>query len=277
MKVALVQLCSGDDPSANLIETRAWIAKAAQAGAEFVLTPEVTNCVSSSRKRQIDVLKSEANDETLRALQKDAKTFGIHINIGSLALKTDDADGRFANRSLLIDPSGAIKARYDKIHMFDVAVNETEVYHESAGYRPGDTACLSEVGSTNVGLTICYDIRFPHLYRSLGKAGADIILVPSAFSPTTGAAHWESLLRARAIENGCYVLAAAQTGDHPSTTERKRSTYGHSLVVSPWGEVLADAGTDVGITLVDLDLSEVAKARKRIPSLTHDREFKTSE
>ena len=257
--------------------TRALIHQAADSGADLILTPEVTNCVSTSRKHQLAALTDENSDITLKALRDDAKTLGVHIGLGSIALKTDDADGRFANRSFLIDRSGEIVARYDKIHMFDVSVSETETYHESKGYRPGEKASIAQIGDAKVGLSICYDVRFPHLYRQLAKAGADILLVPSAFSPVTGAAHWEPLLRARAIENGCFVLAAAQTGTHPSSASKPRTTYGHSLAISPWGAVLADAGTSIGVTLVDLDLTEVAKARQRIPSLTHDRNFEAPE
>ncbi len=272
MKTALVQLNSGDDPVENLPVTMAWIAKAAGAGAGFVLTPEVTNCVSSSRERQREVLVPEEQDQTLKALRAQAADQEIWLLIGSLALKTDDADGRFANRSFLISPKGGITARYDKIHMFDVAVSETETYRESAGYRPGDRAVLAN-GSCALGLTICYDVRFPHLYRQLAQAGAECLTVPSAFSTVTGAAHWETLLRARAIENGCYVLAPAQTGTHSAAKGKPRETYGHSMAIGPWGDVLADAGTAPGVIYVDLDPHEVAQARKRIPALRHDRQF----
>lgn len=273
MRAALVQLTSGDDPAANLPVTRAMLAEAAAEGAGWVLTPEVTNCVSASRTRQAEVLHLEADDPTLSALRDDAAALGIWLLIGSLALKTGDADGRFANRSFLIAPDGGIAARYDKIHMFDVAVSETETYRESAGYRPGTQAVTTGIPGFQVGLTICYDLRFPYLFRALAKAGAGVITVPSAFSPVTGAAHWEPLLRARAIETGAYVLAPAQTGRHAAARGRVRETHGHSLAISPWGEVLADGGTDPGITLVDLDPAEVDNARQRIPSLTHDRAF----
>ncbi len=274
MKAALLQLTSGDDPDANLKTVRAMVRQAADQGATFILTPEVTNCVSASRKRQMEVLYREAADPTLAALCDDANALGVTINIGSLAVKTDDPDGRFANRSLMIGPDGGVIARYDKIHMFDVTVSETETYKESSGYRPGTQAVIAKTPQAKVGMTICYDVRFPHLYRTLAQAGAEILLVPSAFSPVTGVAHWETLLRARAIETGCFVFAAAQTGTHPSTTDRVRKTYGHSFAVSPWGTVMADGGTEVGITFVDFDLSDVEEARKRIPSLSHDREFK---
>ncbi len=248
--------------------TQQLIERAHGSGAEFILTPEVTNCVSTSRARQTDVLSSEQHDLTLSALREDAARLGIWLLIGSLALKTDDPDGRFANRSFLISPTGDIATRYDKIHMFDVQLSKDESYQESKGYRPGQSATLAVTPFGRVGMTICYDIRFPHLYRTLAQAGAQIITVPSAFSPVTGAAHWETLLRARAIETGCFVLAPAQIGQH-----KGRKTYGHSMAISPWGDVLADAGTETGVTLIDLDMEDVAKARKRIPSLTHDRSF----
>ena len=274
MKVALLQLCSGDDPEVNLPVLNDMIVQAAEAGAELILTPEVTNCVSGSRPRQAEVLQSEAQDITLSAVRKRATELGLWINIGSLALKGEGTDDRFINRSFLIDPQGAIRARYDKIHMFDVSLASGERYRESAGYRPGGRAVVAQGPGCRLGLTICYDLRFPYLHRALAQAGADLILVPSAFSQTTGAAHWDTLLRARAIETGSFILAAAQTGEHPSSTEKSRRTYGHSLAVNPWGKVLADAGDAVGVTLVDLDLAEVAKARGQIPALTHDRPFK---
>ncbi len=173
----------------------------------------------------------------------------------------------------MISPVGKIVARYDKLHMFDVQVSETETFRESAGYRPGEHAVLAQTDFGKVGMSICYDMRFPHLYRTLAKAGASILTVPAAFSPVTGVAHWEALLRARAIENGCFVLAPAQTGDHPINVGKSRQTWGHSLAVSPWGEVLADGGTEPGVTLVDIDLADVKATRARLPSLDHDRDF----
>jgi deaminated glutathione amidase len=273
MKVGLVQLCSGDDPVANLAATRDLIAQAAAQDAEFVLTPEVTNCVSQDRAHQRDVLQHEEDDITLAGLRATARDLGIWLSIGSLALKTGDADGRFANRSFLIDPTGAIMARYDKIHMFDVDVSATETFRESAGFRPGDRAVLAQTPFAQIGLTICYDIRFAYLHRALAQAGADILLVPAAFSPVTGAAHWEPLLRARAIETGCFVLAAAQTGSHPIRHGKPRQTHGHSMAISPWGEVLVDMSTKTGTAIVDLDLTKVAQSRQRIPALTHDCPF----
>jgi deaminated glutathione amidase len=273
MRVGLVQLTVGDDPAANLPQTVAHIRAAAAGGASFVLTPECTNALSSSRDHQRATFHHEHDDPTLAALRSEAARAGVWLLIGSLGLKTQDADGRFANRSLLIDPGGEITARYDKIHMFDVNVSEAEVYRESAGYRPGTRAVLAQTPFATLGLTVCYDVRFPTLYRRLAQAGAQIITVPAAFNHITGAAHWEPLLRARAIETGCFILAPAQTGFHPETAGKGRRTHGHSLVIAPWGEILSDAGTDPGVTYARIDLAEVARARARVPSLGHDRAF----
>lgn len=266
-------MTSTDAPEANLAAAEAMIAAAAAEGAGFVLTPEVTNCVSASRARQVEVLRPEADDPVLAGLREAAARHGIWLLIGSLALKTGDADGRFANRSFLIAPDGAIAARYDKIHMFDVALSETERYRESDGFRPGERAVVAETPFARIGLTVCYDLRFPQLYRALAVAGAQILTVPAAFAVPTGQAHWEVLLRARAIESGAFVLAPAQCGTHPATEGKRRETWGHSLAVAPWGEVLADAGDRPGVTLVDLDLDKVGAARSRVPSLRHDRPF----
>jgi predicted amidohydrolase len=273
MRAALVQLNVTDDPAANLPATVALVRQAVAAGAGFVLTPEMTNCLSSNRALQRADFRPEDQDQTLAALRAEAKSAGVWLLIGSLGLLTSDADGRFANRSFLIAPDGGIAARYDKIHMFDVNVSETEIYRESAGYRPGARAVLAATPFARIGMTVCYDLRFPALYRRLAKAGAQILTVPAAFNHITGAAHWETLLRARAIETGSFVLAPAQTGFHPERDGKGRRTHGHSLAIAPWGEVLADGGTDPGITLVDLDLAMVDAARGRVPSLAHDREF----
>lgn len=273
MRVALVQLNSSDDPAENLVTTRRYVEKAAEDGATFVLTPEVTNCVSTSRNHQNEVLRVEAEDGTLQALRADARSLGIYLLIGSLALKID-GDKRFVNRSLLLDPAGDIITRYDKIHMFDVSLSEDEVYRESDGFRPGEEAAMGSVGDTIVGMTICYDVRFPYLYRGMAKAGAEILTVPSAFAVETGRAHWEVLLRARAIETGSFVLAPAQCGTHSSGHGKQRQTYGHSLAVDPWGRVLADAGDEPGVTIIDLDLGLVDDARRRLPSLSHERQYK---
>ena len=273
MRIGLVQLTVSDDPAANLPVTVGYVRQAVAGRARFVLTPELTNGLSSSRARQRAVFRHEEADETLAALRAEAKAAGIWLLIGSLGLLTHDADGRFANRSFLIAPDGSVAARYDKIHMFDVNVSATEVYRESEGYRPGAKAVLAETPFAKIGMTVCYDVRFPQLYRRLAQGGAQVITVPAAFNHITGAAHWETLLRARAIETGCFVLAPAQTGFHPETQGKGRKTHGHSLAIAPWGEVLADAGTEPGVTLVDLDLGKVAEARGRVPSLTHDRDF----
>ncbi|MCA3509139.1 MAG: carbon-nitrogen hydrolase family protein [Rhodobacter sp.] len=273
MRVGLVQLTVTDDPAGNLPQTLALVRAAVAGGAGFVLTPECTNALSSDRAHQQDILHPEDSDPTLAALRAEAARADIWLLIGSLGLKTRDDDGRFANRSLLIDPTGAITARYDKIHMFDVTLSESETYRESASYRPGARAVLAETPFGMLGLTVCYDIRFPALYRRLAQGGAQIITVPAAFNHITGAAHWETLLRARAIETGCYILAPAQTGFHAEVRGKGRRTHGHSLVIAPWGEVLADAGTDPGVIFAEIDLAEVARARARVPSLSHDRPF----
>lgn len=273
MRAALLQMTSTDIPAENLETVKSMMAEAVQGGAGFVLTPEVTNCLSGSRTHQNGVLCHEEDDPVLATLREEAARQGVWLLLGSLGIKTHDDDGRFANRQFLITPQGEIKARYDKIHMFDVEVTPEETYRESDGYRPGTRAVVADTPFGNIGMTICYDVRFPHLHRALAKGGAQIITAPAAFSYVTGAAHWHSLLRARAIETGCFVLAPAQTGKHPASRGPSRKTYGHSLAVAPWGEVLADGGTEPGVTYVDLDMEKVAEARKRVPSLTHDREF----
>lgn len=269
--VALLQLNVSDDPSANLKVTLEQLTKAADAGATFLLTPEVTNCISSSRKHQMAVLQTQDHDITLAAIRSFAKTRKVWVLIGSLALKTDDLDDRFANRSFLIDDQGDIVAHYDKIHMFDVTLSETESYRESAGYRPGNTAVVAKTALGNIGLSICYDVRFPHLYRDLAKAGAQILTIPAAFARPTGQAHWETLLRARAIETGCYVLAPAQCGEHDAIGTRK--THGHSMIIDPWGEICVSLGSTFDICYHKLDLMRVEKARQRVPSLQHDYKY----
>ena len=273
MRGAILQLNVTDDPAANLPVTVDLLRQAVADGATFVLTPEVTNCISTSRKHQQGVLQHEADDITLAALREEAARAGITLLIGSLGLKTDDADGRFANRSFMIGPDGEILAKYDKIHMFDVQINETETWRESEGYRPGTQAVLADAGFAKVGMSVCYDLRFSHLFRALAKAGAEIFTIPAAFSPVTGAAHWHALMRARAIESGCFVIAPAQTGTHASADHKTRDTYGHSLVVDPWGEVLLDAGEAPGVYNFDLDMEKLDAARRKVPSLANAREF----
>ena len=273
MRGAILQLTSTDEPEGNLATVTKMLAEAAEQGTQIAFTPEVTNCVSLSRTHQKEVLCRPEEDPTLGGLQEAARDAGLWLLIGSLAVKTRDADGRFANRSYLVDPGGKIVAQYDKIHMFDVDIDATESFRESSGYRPGTRAVTAETPFGRLGLTVCYDMRFPLLYQALARAGATILTVPAAFSPVTGAAHWHSLLRARAIETGCFVIAPAQTGTHPARRGKTRSTYGHSLVVSPWGEVLLDAGTEPGLYMFDLDLESVEDVRRRVPSLQNARDF----
>jgi predicted amidohydrolase len=272
MRAAVLQLTAHDSPAANVAPVRAAVRAAAAAGAGFVLTPECTNSVSSSRSHQRATLTTEGADPVVAALRDEAARAGLWVLAGSVLLAEAGAD-RFVNRALLIGPDGAIAARYDKIHLFDVDVSPTETYRESAAIRPGDRAVLAPTPFGLLGLTICYDVRFPHLYRALAQAGAQVLCIPAAFSPVTGAAHWETLVRARAIESGAWVLAPAQTGQHPVTVGPARRTHGHALAVAPWGEILGDAGTEPGMLLVDLDLAAVADARRRVPSLAHDRPF----
>ncbi len=272
MKIAALQLCASDDPIANLALTLSMVQQAAEAGAQFIATPEVTNCISSSRRHQNQVLALQEDDQTLAVMCAAAARFGVWISVGSLALKLPD-DDRFTNRSFMIDPSGQIVAQYDKIHMFDVTLSDTEQYRESNGYRAGDHAVIADTAFGKIGMTICYDIRFPHLYRGLAKSGASILLIPAAFAQPTGRAHWEVLLRARAIETGCFVIAAAQTGEHQTNQGRSRKTYGHSMIISPWGEILANAGEDKGIIYADLDLSVVESTRARVPSILSNQSF----
>ncbi len=264
---ALIQLSSSDDPAVNLPETEALIRAAAASGATLIATPEVTNIISMSREHQRAVLHPEASDPTLARLRIVAAELGIWLLIGSLALKGEAADGRFSNRSFLIGPDGTIRNRYDKIHMFDAIPVAGEAYRESSGYAPGQRAVLAATPWGPLGMTICYDMRFPDLYLRLARSGAGILTVPSAFTRPTGAAHWEVLLRARAIETGCFVLAPAQCGVHRASVGTARQTWGHSLIISPWGEVISDGGEAPGIVRADLDLSAIADSRRRVPSL----------
>lgn len=273
MRAALLQMTSSDVPRDNLAQAIEMLRAAKEGGADFAFLPEVMNCLSTSRMHQNAVLCLEEDDETLKGLRALCAELKIWLLIGSLGLKTQDPDGRFANRSFVISDTGDIVARYDKIHMFDVDVSPEETYRESDGYRPGGEAVVAQTPFGALGLTICYDVRFGRLHRALAQAGAEILTVPAAFSHVTGAAHWETLLRARAIETGCFVIAPAQTGTHPATRGQSRRTHGHSMIIAPWGEVLADAGVAPGVTLVDVDLALVQKARKQVPSLQHDRDF----
>ncbi|MBW4981372.1 carbon-nitrogen hydrolase family protein [Mameliella sp. CS4] len=273
MRAALLQMTSSDDPAENLATMRGMLSLAQGEGAQIALTPEVCNCVSMDRAHQAEVLRPEDEDEVLAGLRASAADLGIWVLAGSLAQKAEPPETRFVNRSFLIAPDGDIAARYDKMHMFDVQVSETETYRESSGYAPGGRAVLARTPLANIGLSICYDVRFAYLYRALAQAGAQVLTVPAAFSPGTGPMHWQPLLQARAIETGCYVLAPAQSGQHAAKAGRARKTYGHTMVISPWGEVLLDAGTEPGVFCVDLDMGAVDEARRKVPALTHDRRF----
>ena len=270
-RAGLVQMRTGTDSARNIGEASRLIDEACRQGAEFVVTPEMTNIIESRRDVLLAKVAEEGQDALVNSLRELARDRRIHLLIGSAALKSGD---KLVNRSLLIAPDGSIAARYDKIHMFDVDLDGGESYRESRTYRPGETAAVADLPWGRLGLTICYDLRFPQLYRALAKAGADFISVPSAFTRQTGEAHWHTLLRARAIETGCYVLAPAQGGAH----ESGRITYGHSLIAGPWGEVVAEiTGDEPGVVVADIDPEAVAAARRRIPSLEHDRAFRLAE
>ncbi|HKM88597.1 MAG TPA: carbon-nitrogen hydrolase family protein [Xanthobacteraceae bacterium] len=270
-KVGLVQMRTGLDPQANLVAALAAIEEAKRGGADYVLTPEMTNILESKRERLLATIADEELDPTLAALREAARKLSIFIHIGSLAVKA--SPDKAANRSFLIDRAGDVIARYDKIHMFDVDLTNGESYRESRTYRPGDLAVVANLPWGRLGVTVCYDLRFPALYRALAEAGASFFSIPSAFTRQTGEAHWHVLLRARAIENGCFVFAAAQGGKH----ESGRETFGHSLVIDPWGQILAEGGTEPGVILADVDPAQVAAARARIPSLHHGRRFEIIE
>ena len=267
LRVAMIQMRSLRAPEKNVEAATALIRKAKADGAHYVLTPEMTNVMGLDREGVFAAVGKEDDDPSLTAFRALARELAIHVHIGSLALRTDGE--RAVNRSLLIDPAGEIIARYDKIHMFDVDLANGESYRESHTYAPGEMAAVADLPWGRLGLTICYDVRFPALYRALAEAGASFITVPAAFTRQTGEAHWHILLRARAIETGCFVFAAAQGGKH----ENGRETYGHSLVIDPWGRIIAEGSTEPGCVLADIDLSAVAMARKRIPSLQHGRRF----
>ncbi len=267
LRAGLVQMRSGRDVARNLADASLLIREAAAGGASYVQTPEVTTLMELDRARLFVETRPEDGNPAIAHFRALARELGIWLHIGSMGVlvKPD----KIANRALLIDPHGRIAARYDKIHMFDVQLPGGESYRESRNFEPGGTAVVAETPWGGLGLSICYDLRFPHLYRALAKGGARIIAIPSAFTIPTGEAHWHTLLRARAIETQCFVLAAAQGGKH----ENGRGTYGHSLVIAPWGEIVAEAGTDPCVLMADLDLSAVDEARKRVPSLEHDRPF----
>jgi predicted amidohydrolase len=264
---AMVQMRTGLLPGPSFEQAAELIREAALQGADYVQTPEVSNMMQVNRAALFEHLADQNDDVSLKGYRDLARELKIHLHIGSLALRATPE--RAVNRSFLLGPNGDILASYDKIHMFDIDLGNGESYRESANYQPGDTAVITDLPWGRLGMTICYDVRFPSLYRALAEAGATFLAVPSAFTKKTGEAHWHTLLRARAIENGCFVFAAAQTGLH----ENKRETFGHSLIVDPWGVVLADGGTETGVVLATIDPAKAETARKSVPSLQHGRRF----
>ena len=263
---ACVQLNAGDDVAANVAQAVAGIREAALRGADFIALPENVVQMPADWTRASRDAHGEDSHPGVRALREAARDVGRWVLAGSFAVR--DGSGALVNRLLLLSPSGDIAARYDKIHMFDADLPDRR-YAESESFRPGDRAVVADLPWLKLGLSVCYDVRFPQLYRALAKAGAAMLAVPSAFTEGTGRAHWHVLLRARAIETGCYVVAPAQTGAHPGG----RRTYGHSLIVAPWGEVLADAGEDPSVVTAVIDPTKVAEARAKLPALAHDRAF----
>src|ERR1700693_2716161 len=270
-KAAMIQSLSGLPPAANIDAAVRMIGEAKSAGADYVLTPEMINIMEVKRERLFATIVEEDADTSLATLRELARKLGITIHVGSLAIKL--SPDKAANRSFLISPKGDIAARYDKIHMFDVDLAGGESYRESNSYRPGEQAVLGDLPWGRLGLTICYDLRFPALYRALAEAGASFLAIPSAFTRPTGEGHWHVLNRARAIENGAYVLAAAQGGKH----ENGRASYGHSLVVDPWGRIIAEGDAEPGVVMAEIDPAAVGRARARIASLQHGRRFEILE
>lgn len=272
LDIALVQMRSGIDPERNLTDASALIREAAASGARFVATPETTHLVQKDADQAFAVMKTQGEEPAIPAFSALAKELGIHLLIGSMAIRIGER--KAANRSFLFSPEGAIAATYDKAHMFDVGLGKGETYRESDNYQAGTQLAVADVDSAKLGLSICYDVRFAYLYRRLAKAGAQIISVPAAFTKPTGRAHWEILLRARAIETGAYVIAPAQGGLH----EDGRKTWGHSVIIGPWGEIVAELEHDEpGILLASLDMRKVEEARRRVPALEHDRDLEGPE
>jgi predicted amidohydrolase len=266
-RVGLVQMCSGRDVERNVSDASDLIRRAKREGADYIQTPEMTTIMELDRARLLAAARPEAGNPALLHFQALARELGVFLHIGSMAVLLPS--GRLANRSFLISPAGEITARYDKIHMFDVDLGGGESYRESANYEPGSSAVLADLPWGKLGMTICYDLRFPHLYRALARAGARFLAIPSAFTRPTGMAHWHTLLRARAIESQAFVFAAAQGGAH----ENGRETFGHSLIVSPWGELLAEGGVQPAVIVADVELQLLEDVRRRVPSLQHDRAF----
>ncbi|WP_374651253.1 carbon-nitrogen hydrolase family protein [Rhizorhabdus sp.] len=266
MRAAVFQSRTGIDPDANAARLVAAMAEAKAGGADMLFTPEMSGLLDQDRKRAAPHLREEADDRVLATVRDAAREHGLWVHLGSLALK-GGSDGRLVNRGFVIDDNGAIRARYDKIHLFDVDLPTGESWRESAAYAPGERSVIATTPWARIGLSICYDMRFPDLYRALSDAGAELLSVPAAFTVPTGKAHWHVLLRARAVEAGAFVIAAGQSGRH----EDGRSTFGHSLVVDPWGEVLLDMGEEEGVGFADIDLARLVDVRARVPALRHRR------
>ena len=273
-RAAAVQMRTGIDVTENVAEAERLIRAAAAAGADYVLTPEMTTVLDRDRERLMRAIQPEASDPSLARFRALAGELRIHLHIGSMAIKLAEPDGSagqaaIANRAILIGPDGNLIARYDKIHMFDVDLAHGESYRESRLYRPGHAAVVADLPWARLGLSVCYDVRFPNLYRVLARSGASVIAIPAAFTKTTGEAHWHVLVRARAIETGSFVVAAAQGGHH----QDGRDTYGHSMIVDPWGKIVAEAETDPGFILAEIDPAVSATMRGRIPALANEKTF----
>lgn len=267
VRIGLIQLNSGNEVSPNIDTIEAYIRQAHAGGATFVSTPETSHLMEMNREAVLSKAQYEDDDEGVKRFASLAKELSLWLHIGSLIIKIGKE--KLANRAFLFSPEGEIAARYDKLHLFDVDLPNGETYRESRLYQAGSKAVVAETPFGTLGFSICYDLRFPYLFRDLADRGAGILLIPAAFTQKTGEAHWHTLMKARAVETGCFVVAAAQTGIHATG----RSTYGHSLVIDPWGEVLADAGTETGVTLVDIDLAKIEQTRVIMPSLKHTRTY----
>lgn len=270
-KAACIQLSSTREAEINIPAASELVRKARAAGADLIMTPEVSDMIEPKRALRLQKAKNEADHLMLAAFRDLARETGAWLLLGSAVVRRDEGDEKLANRSFLIGPDGVIAARYDKIHMFDVELANGESYRESNAFHPGEAGVLAPLPWGVLGMTVCYDLRFPHLYRALAQAGADFLSIPSAFTVPTGRAHWHVLMRARAIETGCFVFAPAQWGEHAEG----RKTYGHSLIVAPWGEIIAEAEDGVGFVVADIDTAKIAEARRSVPSLGHDRPFTT--
>ena len=267
-KVAAIQMCSGTDPGRNVADMERMVREAAGQGARYIQTPEMTGAMVRDAEARKAAFTTQDKDSVAAAAGRLAGELGVFLHVGSTAIRR--ADGKLANRALLYAPDGSLRASYDKIHMFDVDLDKGESWRESSAYEPGTEAVVTDIGEARLGFAICYDLRFPQLFRTEALAGADLLSVPAAFTRQTGEAHWHVLLRARAIENGAFVVAAAQGGVH----EDGRETYGHSLIVDPWGRLLAEADhAEPGVVVAEIDAAQSAAARAKIPNLKNAREF----